>query len=81
MKTGLFLVSALGFFSGIYFLWTGLEANGPGNDLIYTILLIVLLCNSLTGIVMTAPDVFAARHRLRLPAKYDTARLPAKRLV
>lgn len=57
MRAGLFLISLLGFCASIYFLFQDLFLFNyqSVNSIIYMLLLVILLCNSLVGLFMTLP--------------------------
>jgi hypothetical protein len=66
MKTFLFVISLLGFFGASYFLITDLWSGYGLNHLIYLLLLVILLCNSILALILTCPDnLFKKRGRLK----------------
>ncbi|WP_188621333.1 hypothetical protein [Flavobacterium suaedae] len=59
MRAGLFLISLAGFCASVYFLSQDLFVFNYQsiNNIIYILLLVILLCNSLVGLFMTLPDL------------------------
>jgi len=67
MKTFLFLLSLTGFCAAGYFLVTDLMNGYGANHLIYVLLLVILLCNSILGMLITYPgELFKKRRSLKL---------------
>jgi len=67
MRAFLFVICLIGFgFSG-YFLFTELMDGYRPSQLIYIMLLVILLCNSIVGMLITYPgEPFKKRLRLKL---------------
>ena len=69
MKLGLFILSLIGFAASAYNLSTELQGESNNGHLIYVFLLAVLLCNCAVGLIMTYPEAFPAKRRLKITYK------------
>jgi len=65
MKAGLFILSIAALTVTGYFLITEVQKSFDISQVIYIALLFILFCNSVVGIIMTFPEVFAGRRKLR----------------
>ncbi|WP_297332566.1 hypothetical protein [Flavobacterium sp.] len=67
LKIGLFVVSVAGFMASAYFLLQDIfVVVNNTNDLIYLSLLVLLLCNSLIGIIIAMPENFSFLKKIKL---------------
>lgn len=70
MKTGLFIISFIGFALSAYFLVQDFAPNFDDvNHVIYLSLLFVLLINSIVGIWMVLPENLKIRKKIRVMNK------------
>lgn len=61
MRTGLFILSVITFITAFYFLIYDLISKSQLNHVIYVLLLVVILINSVAGMFITWPAALAKR--------------------
>ena len=62
----MFLVSLAGLAFSLFFLITDLPETFSKNDIIYIVLLLIVLANSIVGLIMTIPSLFKKKDKIAL---------------
>jgi len=63
MRTGIFILSIAAFILALFFLVSDLLSKYSLPHFVYIMLLIVILLNSIAGIIMTCPDGFLKKNK------------------
>lgn len=61
MRMGLFILSVIAFALAVYLLIHDLVVRSHLNHIVYVLLLVIILCNSIAGMFITWPAALAKR--------------------